>query len=159
MSSRARVVTSTPKCCPLIWKSKSGVFLADLQAGTGLEEFPGHDQLGAGFQKLGECLVPSGPPPVLAELFPLAHQSGEVVLVEASEERAYVFQQLRGYPRLGQHVVLAGPSQTAAPGRGASPDQRPRISRRRPGLPLSGVHPCVPALSAVRATDGHGHPG
>lgn len=35
--------------------------LADLQAGTGLEEFPGHDQLGAGFQQLGECLVPAGP--------------------------------------------------------------------------------------------------
>src|ERR1035441_9122573 len=72
MSSRARVVTSTPKCFPLIRTVEVGGVLANLELDTGSEELRG-DQLGACLQKFRERLMParagalaSGPPPSCA---------------------------------------------------------------------------------------------
>jgi hypothetical protein len=73
MSSRARVVTSTPKCFPLIRTVEVGGVLADLELDTGSEELRG-DQLGACLQKFRERLLPAGPVPVLAELLPPVRQ-------------------------------------------------------------------------------------
>jgi hypothetical protein len=74
MSPRARVVTSTPKCFPLIRTVEVGGVLADLELDTGSEELRGDDQLGACLPKFRERLMPAGPVPVLAELLPPVRQ-------------------------------------------------------------------------------------